>query len=69
MTQERLDKILADHAAWLADCLDEEAGDGEVAHERRSMIGSSTRGAGGDPGTVERSRGKAKRVVDLRPKE
>ena len=40
----------------------------ELAHHIKSVIGISSRVAVGDPGTVERSLGKAKRVVDLRPK-
>ncbi len=45
-----------------------ETASGELAHHIKSVIGISTRVAVGDPGTVERSLGKAKRVVDLRPK-
>jgi phenylacetate-CoA ligase len=41
---------------------------GELAHHIKSVIGISTKVAVGDPGSVERSLGKAKRVVDLRPK-
>ena len=40
----------------------------ELAHHIKSVIGISSRVAVGDPGTVERSLGKAKRVDDLRPK-
>jgi len=45
-----------------------DAAAGELAHHIKSVIGISTRIAVGDAGTVERSLGKAKRVVDNRPK-
>ncbi|MCH7987899.1 MAG: phenylacetate--CoA ligase, partial [Planctomycetes bacterium] len=45
-----------------------DAAAGELARHIKSVIGISTRIAVGDPGAVERSLGKARRVVDLRPK-
>ncbi|MHA1528387.1 MAG: phenylacetate--CoA ligase PaaK [Alphaproteobacteria bacterium] len=45
-----------------------DAAAGELTHHIKSVIGISTKVTVGDPGTVERSLGKAKRVVDLRPK-
>ncbi len=41
----------------------------ELAHHIKSVIGVSTRIDVTEPGGVERSQGKAKRVVDNRPKE
>jgi phenylacetate-CoA ligase len=41
----------------------------ELSHHIKSVIGVSTKIAVGEPGAVERSLGKAKRVVDKRPKE
>ncbi len=40
----------------------------ELAHHIKSVIGVSTRIDVTEPGGVERSQGKAKRVVDNRPK-
>ncbi|MFN4009404.1 MAG: phenylacetate--CoA ligase PaaK [Pannonibacter sp.] len=40
----------------------------ELAHHIKSVIGVSTRIDVGDPGSVERSAGKARRVIDNRPK-
>ncbi|WP_439529237.1 phenylacetate--CoA ligase PaaK [Pannonibacter sp.] len=40
----------------------------ELAHHIKSVIGVSTRIDVGDPGTIERSAGKARRVIDNRPK-
>jgi len=41
----------------------------ELAHHIKSVVGVSTRIVVTDPGAVERSIGKAKRIVDNRPKE
>jgi phenylacetate-CoA ligase len=41
----------------------------ELAHHIKSVIGISTKIDVGEPGAVERSLGKARRVVDNRPKE
>jgi phenylacetate-CoA ligase len=41
----------------------------ELAHHIKSVVGVSTKIAVRDPGAVPRSEGKAKRVVDNRPKE
>ena len=41
----------------------------ELAHHIKSVVGVSTRIAMRDPGSVPRSEGKARRVVDNRPKE
>lgn len=40
----------------------------ELAHHVKSVVGVSTKVMVGDPDSVERSAGKAKRVVDNRPK-
>jgi len=45
------------------------ASEKELAHHIKSMIGVSAKIAVGEIGSVERSLGKAKRVVDKRPKE
>ncbi len=42
---------------------------GELAHHIKSVIGVSASVAILDPGAIERSTGKAKRVIDRRPKE
>jgi phenylacetate-CoA ligase len=41
----------------------------ELAHHIKSVVGVSTRIEVHDPGGVARSEGKAKRVVDNRPKQ
>ena len=41
----------------------------ELVHHVKSVIGISARVNVGEPGAVERSAGKARRIVDLRPKE
>jgi phenylacetate-CoA ligase len=41
----------------------------ELAHHIKSVVGVSTRITVHEPGAVARSEGKAKRVVDNRPKE
>ncbi|MEK0084869.1 phenylacetate--CoA ligase PaaK [Geminicoccaceae bacterium SYSU G07066] len=41
----------------------------ELAHHVKSYIGISSRIHVGDPGSIERSAGKAKRIVDRRPKD
>jgi phenylacetate-CoA ligase len=35
----------------------------------KNIVGVSTKVSVGNPGTVERSQGKARRVIDKRPKE
>lgn len=52
-----------------ADDASREASAKELAHHIKSVIGVSTRINVTEPGGVERSQGKAKRVVDNRPKE
>lgn len=41
----------------------------ELSHHVKSVIGVSARVAVADPGNLERSQGKARRIVDKRPKE
>ena len=41
----------------------------ELAHQIKSVVGVSTRVEVRDPGGIARSEGKAKRVIDNRPKE
>ncbi|XMO92238.1 phenylacetate--CoA ligase PaaK (plasmid) [Paracoccus sp. ME4] len=41
----------------------------ELAHRIKSVVGISTRVLVGDPGGIARSEGKARRVIDNRPKE
>jgi len=53
------------HAAGGAE---REASAKELAHHIKSVVGVSTKIKVGDPDSVERSAGKAKRVVDNRPK-
>jgi phenylacetate-CoA ligase len=40
-----------------------------LAHHVKSIVGVTTKIAVGDPGSVERSAGKARRIVDNRPKD
>ena len=47
---------------------DRKAAAARLAHMIKSTIGVSTRISVGDPGAVERSAGKARRIVDQRPK-
>lgn len=56
-------------APGAADATARAASTKELAHHIKSVIGVSTRIDIRDPGSVERSLGKAKRVVDRRPKE
>jgi phenylacetate-CoA ligase len=51
-----------------ADAAGREAQAAELARHIKSIIGISARIRVGDPGSIERSAGKAKRIVDLRPK-
>jgi phenylacetate-CoA ligase len=51
-----------------ADAAGRQAQEAELAHHIKSIIGISARIRVGDPGSIERSAGKAKRIVDLRPR-
>jgi phenylacetate-CoA ligase len=51
-----------------ADAAGRQAQEAELAHHIKSVIGISARIRVGDPGSIERSAGKAKRIVDLRPR-
>jgi len=42
---------------------------GNLAHRIKALIGVSVEVAAEPPGTIERSVGKARRIVDLRPKD
>ena len=65
-----------DHLAVRVECRSEIAGDPstrgrlerELQHHLKSTIGISAQVQVCDPGTIERSAGKARRVVDKRPK-
>ncbi len=48
---------------------DREAAARELQHHIKSLIGITTKVSVRNPGSIERSTGKARRVVDLRPKE
>jgi phenylacetate-CoA ligase len=52
-----------------ADAIARAASAKELAHHIKSVVGVSTKIQVGDPDSVERSAGKARRVVDNRPKE
>ena len=67
----RMDNMVV-HVECTADAADAASRDAsakELAHHIKSIIGVSTRINVKDPDTVVRSEGKAKRVVDNRPKE
>jgi phenylacetate-CoA ligase len=51
-----------------ADAAGRQAQEAELAHHIKSIIGISARIRVGDPGSIERSAGKAKRIIDLRPR-
>jgi phenylacetate-CoA ligase len=60
------------HVECTSEAADEAARAGaarELAHHIKSVVGVTTRIEVHDPGAVARSEGKAKRVVDNRPKE
>ncbi len=69
--EHRLDQMtvhveaVPDHA----DAAGRQAQAAELAHHIKSIIGISARIRVGDPGAIERSAGKAKRIVDLRPRD
>ncbi len=67
----RMDNMTV-HAECTVDAADDEARAGsakELAHHIKSVVGVSTKVTVHAPGEVARSEGKAKRVVDNRPKE
>ena len=67
----RMDNMTV-HAECTLDAADDEARAGsakELAHHIKSVVGVSTKVTVHAPGEVARSEGKAKRVVDNRPKE
>ena len=67
----RMDNMTV-HAECTVDAADDEARAGsakELAHHIKSVVGVSTKITVHAPGEVARSEGKAKRVVDNRPKE
>jgi len=66
---ERLD-VMRVHVECLPDALAGKEAIAKALGKRiKDMIGISTRVDVGNPGDVERSQGKARRVIDLRPKE
>ncbi|MFO1075905.1 MAG: phenylacetate--CoA ligase, partial [Geminicoccaceae bacterium] len=67
----RLDDMVVhvEAAARAADAAARTASAKELAHHIKSVIGISTRIEVHDPNGVPRSEGKAKRVVDNRPKQ
>jgi len=67
---ERLDAmtVVVEARPHAAKEVEREMGAHELAHHVKSVIGVTVAVRVVDPGAVERSQGKAKRVVDLRPK-
>ena len=66
---ERLD-VMRVHVECLPEALEGKEAIAKALGKRiKDMIGISTRVDVGNPGDVERSQGKARRVIDLRPKE
>jgi phenylacetate-CoA ligase len=71
LTREgRLDamRVVVEARPEHADAASRAAQAGLLAHHVKNMIGVTVTVTVADPGTVERSAGKARRVVDLRPK-
>jgi phenylacetate-CoA ligase len=68
--EHRLDQMTVhvEAAPDYADAAGRQAQAAELAHHIKSIIGISARIRVGDPGAIERSAGKAKRIVDLRPR-
>jgi phenylacetate-CoA ligase len=68
--EDRLDtlRVLAEARPSHADQGAREAQSQLLASHVRNTIGLGVKVVVGDPGTIERSAGKARRVVDLRPK-
>jgi phenylacetate-CoA ligase len=69
--EHRLDQMTVhvEAAPDYADAAGRQAQAAELAHHIKSIIGISARIRVGDPGAIERSAGKAKRIVDLRPRD
>ena len=67
---ERMDAmtVVVEARPHAADEAQRELGAHELTHHIKSVIGVTAGVRVVDPGTVERSQGKAKRIVDLRPK-
>jgi phenylacetate-CoA ligase len=71
LTREgRMDEmeVLAEATPAAADAAAREVAGRTLAHDIKSLIGISAKVTVGEPGGVERSQGKARRVVDKRPK-
>jgi phenylacetate-CoA ligase len=68
--EHRLDQMTVhvEAAPDYADAAGRQAQAAELAHHIKSIIGISARIRVGDPGSIERSAGKAKRIIDLRPR-
>ncbi len=69
--KDRLD-VMTIHVEAIPDCAsdhDRKASAAELSHHIKSVIGVSAKIDVSEPGQIERSAGKAKRVVDNRPKE
>ena len=67
----RLDKltVVAEAKPEAADSGSREAAGRDVAGRIRALVGIGSTVRVGEPGSIERSAGKAKRVFDLRPKD
>jgi phenylacetate-CoA ligase len=68
LTREGRMDAMAIHVEALPECADPPGCARELAHHVKSVIGVSARVLVAEPGGVERSAGKARRVVDNRPK-
>jgi phenylacetate-CoA ligase len=68
--QERMDAltVVVEARPRACDVAERELGAHELAHHIKSVIGVTASIRVVDPGGVERSQGKAKRIIDLRPK-
>ena len=69
--QGRMDQmaVMVEAASGAASAEAKEAAGKTLAKKIKDVVGVSTKIMVGDPGSVERSQGKARRVVDNRPKE
>ena len=61
-------KVLVEASEHSASDAQREAAGNALTRKIKDVVGVSARVEVGDPGSVERSQGKARRVVDLRPK-
>ena len=62
-------EVFAEAAPNAMSDIDRAASAKMLTQKIKNIVGVSTKVSVGNPGTVERSQGKARRVIDKRPKE